>query len=53
MATPRALVLRTAGTNCDKETRHAFELAGAVTELAHINWLTASDTPLANVQILA
>ncbi len=53
MATPRALVLRTAGTNCDLETKHAFELAGAVTELAHINWLTASDTPLANVQILA
>ncbi len=53
MATPRALVLRTAGTNCDQETKHAFELAGAVTELAHINWLSASDTPLANVQILA
>lgn len=53
MATPRALVLRTAGTNCDQETKHAFELAGAVTELAHINWLSSSDTPLANVQILA
>jgi len=53
MAKPRALVLRTAGTNCDMETKHAFELAGAVTELAHINWLTASDSPLANVQILA
>ncbi len=53
MATPRALVLRTAGTNCDCETRHAFELAGAVTELAHINWLSSSGDPLANVQILA
>ncbi len=53
MAKPRALVLRTAGTNCDMETKHAFEQAGAVTELAHINWLTASDSPLANVQILA
>ncbi len=53
MATPRALVLRTAGTNCDQETKHAFERAGAVTELAHINWLSASDAPLANVQILA
>jgi phosphoribosylformylglycinamidine synthase len=53
MATPRALVLRTAGTNCDQETKHAFELAGAVTELAHINWLSASETPLSNVQILA
>ncbi len=53
MATPRALVLRTAGTNCDQETKHAFELAGAATELAHINWLSASDKPLENVQILA
>lgn len=53
MATPRALVLRTAGTNCDQETKYAFELAGAATELAHINWLSTSDTPLANVQILA
>lgn len=53
MAKPRALVLRTAGTNCDQEIRHAFDLAGAVTELVHINWLTANDSPLANVQILA
>ncbi len=53
MATPRALVLRTAGTNCDVETKYAFDTAGAITELAHINWLSASDTPLANVQILA
>ena len=53
MARPRALVLRTAGTNCDQETKYAFELAGAITELAHVNWLSASDTPLANVQILA
>ncbi len=53
MAKPRALVLRTAGTNCDLETKHAFETAGATAELAHINWLTASDSPLANVQILA
>ncbi|MGF1632437.1 MAG: phosphoribosylformylglycinamidine synthase, partial [Phycisphaerae bacterium] len=25
---PAALILRTAGTNCDVETAHAFELAG-------------------------
>ena len=53
MATPRALVLRTAGTNCDAETKHAFELAGAAVRLAHINWLSASEAPLANCQILA
>ncbi len=28
MATPKALVLRTAGTNCDNETKHALEQAG-------------------------
>ena len=53
MSTPRALVLRTAGTNCDMETKHAFELAGASVSLAHINWLSTSDAPFANCQILA
>lgn len=53
MATPRAIVLRTAGTNCDMETKHAFELAGAAARLAHINWLSASEAPLADCQILA
>lgn len=52
MATPRVLVIRTAGTNCDLETKHAFELAGAETELAHINWLSASPQPFSNAQIL-
>ncbi len=53
MATPRALVLRTAGTNCDMETKHAFEVAGASVQLAHINWLSASESPFSNCQILA
>lgn len=53
MATPRAIVLRTAGTNCDMETKHAFELAGASVTLAHINWLSATEDPLADCQILA
>ena len=34
---PKVLILRTAGTNCDKETEFAFRLAGADTELLHIN----------------
>ncbi|MDR1613878.1 MAG: phosphoribosylformylglycinamidine synthase I [Planctomycetota bacterium] len=53
MAKPRALVIRTAGTNCDQETKYAFELAGAETELTHVNWLAVSDAPFANCQILA
>ena len=34
------MVLRAPGTNCDRETEHAFRLAGAVPESVHINqWL--------------
>ncbi|MEE2639296.1 MAG: phosphoribosylformylglycinamidine synthase subunit PurQ [Planctomycetota bacterium] len=39
MATPKALIVRAPGTNCDVETSHAFELAGAETEVMHINRL--------------
>ena len=39
MATPRVLILRAPGTNCDQETAYAFQRAGAKTELVHINWL--------------
>jgi phosphoribosylformylglycinamidine synthase I len=36
---PKALVIRTAGTNCDKESVYAFEHAGAKVDLRHINFL--------------
>lgn len=36
---PHALIIRTAGTNCDRELAHAFELAGATTETIHLNTL--------------
>ncbi len=36
---PRALVLRTAGTNCDAEMARSFELAGASVALAHLDRL--------------
>lgn len=35
----RAIVLRAAGTNCDRETVLALERAGAATELLHLNRL--------------
>jgi phosphoribosylformylglycinamidine synthase len=38
---PRALVIRTAGTNCDAELMRAFELAGATPELHHLDRLIA------------
>ncbi|CAG0955159.1 Phosphoribosylformylglycinamidine synthase subunit PurQ [Phycisphaerales bacterium] len=36
---PRALVVRTAGTNCDAEMCRAFSLAGAEVELVHLDRL--------------
>jgi len=43
---PRALVIRTAGTNCDAEMVRAFELAGARTELVHLDRLIAQPARL-------
>jgi phosphoribosylformylglycinamidine synthase len=39
MPTPRILVLRAPGTNCDRETAFAFEKAGGQADLIHINRL--------------
>jgi phosphoribosylformylglycinamidine synthase len=39
MSQPRVIVLRTAGTNCDGETVHAWELAGARPERVHVHEL--------------
>jgi phosphoribosylformylglycinamidine synthase len=49
---PRALILRAPGTNCDVETAHAFELAGAVADRVHVNRLLESPKLLADFQIL-
>jgi phosphoribosylformylglycinamidine synthase I len=35
----RVLILRTAGTNCDQESAHAFAMAGAQPDLIHVNRL--------------
>jgi len=48
----RALVLRTAGTNCDAETQFAWEKAGAKAERVHINRLIEEPKRLARYQIL-
>jgi phosphoribosylformylglycinamidine synthase subunit PurQ / glutaminase len=50
---PKTLLLRSAGTNCDGETAHAFERAGAATESIHINRLLESPKLLHDFQILA
>lgn len=53
MAQIKVLVLRTAGTNCDEETCHAFSLAGAVAERVHVNRLIERPQLLGEYQILA
>ena len=53
MIKPKVCVLRTAGTNCDKETAFAFVKAGAGAELVHINSLVDSKKKLSEFHILA
>jgi phosphoribosylformylglycinamidine synthase I len=50
---PKVLVLRTAGTNCDGETAHAFTLAGATPQFVHVNRLLERPGQLHDYQILA
>lgn len=52
MATPKVLILRAPGTNCELETAHAFELAGAQTTLLHVNRLIESPQLAQQHQIL-
>src|SRR5688572_7959477 len=52
MATPKVLILRAPGTNCDEEAQHAFELAGAPAERVHINRLRDDPALLHHYQIL-
>ncbi|MFH0939758.1 MAG: phosphoribosylformylglycinamidine synthase I [Planctomycetota bacterium] len=42
MASPRVLILRSPGTNCDVETEIAFQQAGAVVEALHVRALCDS-----------
>ena len=48
----RALVLRTAGTNCDAETQFAWEQAGASADRVHINRLIEEPKRLRQYQVL-
>ncbi|HEY7091158.1 MAG TPA: phosphoribosylformylglycinamidine synthase I [Tepidisphaeraceae bacterium] len=50
---PKALILRTAGVNCDGETAYAFDLAGAQSVLLHVNRLLENPAQLAEFQLLA
>jgi len=49
----KVIVLRTAGTNCDRETAFAFESCGARADLVHINRVFSGEVQLADYHILA
>jgi phosphoribosylformylglycinamidine synthase subunit PurQ / glutaminase len=49
----KAMVLRTAGTNCDYETAYALETAGAVAERVHVNRVAEAPALLDEYAILA
>lgn len=53
MISPKVLILRTAGTNCDSETKYAFEKAGALVDVVHINALLCNKKLLDSYQLLS
>lgn len=52
MVSPRVCILRAPGTNCDVETGHAFELAGATADRVHLFRLLESPELLREYQAL-
>ena len=52
MPAPRVCVLRAPGTNCDVETAHAFDRAGAESERVHVNRLLEEPSLLEGFQVL-
>lgn len=52
METVKAIVLRAAGVNCDLESQHALELAGAQAVRVHINQVIKTPDLLDQYQIL-
>jgi phosphoribosylformylglycinamidine synthase len=52
MARPKALILRTAGTNCDFETDFALTRSGVLTEKVHINRIIERPSLLRQFQIM-
>jgi phosphoribosylformylglycinamidine synthase len=50
---PNVLVISGYGLNCEEETKFAFETAGAVADIVHINDLIATPKRLVKYQIMA
>lgn len=53
MNKPKVLVFSGYGLNCEEETKFAFDKAGGLGEIVHINDLIAGKYKIANYQILA
>ncbi|MAG15966.1 phosphoribosylformylglycinamidine synthase I [Candidatus Woesearchaeota archaeon] len=49
----KALILRSAGINCNDETEKGFRMAGAETEQIHVNKLISGEKKLTDYDILA
>lgn len=49
---PRAMVIRTAGTNCDGEMVRGFQLAGAQTSLVHLDRLASEPSLLESYDLI-
>ena len=52
IAKPEVAVLKTEGTNCDHESVHAFEVAGARAELVHVTELRSREKKLSDFHIV-
>jgi len=52
MPTPKAIVLRAAGTNCDRETQYALEQAGFTAQRVHVFRLMENPALLREYQFL-
>ena len=52
MAKPKAIILRTAGTNCDMESAFAAETAGFDAERVHINRVGSGEVKLDDYSFL-
>ncbi len=52
MSKVRTLIIRAPGTNCDAETVFAFQQAGAVVSLVHVNQLIRREERLSDYQIM-
>src|SRR5262245_28448938 len=50
---PRVLILRAPGTNCDQETAFACQTAGGKSDVVHLNRLLENPRLIADYQILA